>query len=152
LVRPVLARDGLISDPATPEQQSVLSASIPLIHERLSLMNDAGRLLRFAFVDEVVFPREELLPKGMDVERVRELLAAAWAKATGFEGRTDDENERILRELAEARGVKLGDLLMPLRVAVTGSRASPPLFACMRLVGRDVVAARVDRALELLKE
>ena len=152
LVRPVLAGDGLIADPPTPAQLTILGAAIPLIHERLSLINDASRLLRFALAEEVSYPRDELLPKGLDAMATRGLLSEAAARAEGFEERTVEENERIMRALADERGVKLGDLLMPLRVAVTGSRASPPLFGCMRLLGRDKVYRRVARALDLLKE
>ena len=39
---------------------------------------------------------------------------------------------------------------MPLRVAVTGSRVSPPLFESLRLLGETRTLKRVDRALKLL--
>ena len=46
--------------------------------------------------------------------------------------------------------MKLGDLLQPVRVAVTGSRASPPLFASLALLGVEESLRRVHRALGLL--
>jgi glutamyl-tRNA synthetase len=60
----------------------------------------------------------------------------------------DEEAERIVKTKAEAENVKLGDLLMPLRVAITGTRVSPPLFGSMRLLGAAECLARVDAALE----
>jgi glutamyl-tRNA synthetase len=51
---------------------------------------------------------------------------------------------------AEKRGVKLGDLMMPLRVAITGSRVSPPLFGSLRLLGAELAQQRVQLALEKL--
>ena len=39
---------------------------------------------------------------------------------------------------------------MPLRVAVTGSRVSPPLFGSVRLLGVQRCLARIDRALAAL--
>jgi glutamyl-tRNA synthetase len=43
-------------------------------------------------------------------------------------------------------GAKFGDLMMPLRVAVTGSRVSPPLFESIRLLGLPKALARVAKA------
>ena len=150
LIRPVLVRDGLISEHPTPAEESVLGRAEPLVHERLALVTDAGQLLRFAFVESLEYPVDELLPKGMQSARVKELLASALQRIAGFEGRTDQENEDLMRALGAEHGMKMGDLLMPLRVAVTGSRVSPPLFGCMRLIGSSAVSRRVARAIELL--
>jgi glutamyl-tRNA synthetase len=40
--------------------------------------------------------------------------------------------------------------MMPLRVAVTGSRVSPPLFGSLRILGTERSLGRVDRALAAL--
>jgi glutamyl-tRNA synthetase len=63
---------------------------------------------------------------------------------------TDEEAEALVKAKAGEAEVKLGDLLMPLRVAVTGSRVSPPLFGSVRLLGSERCLARVDRALAAL--
>jgi glutamyl-tRNA synthetase len=55
------------------------------------------------------------------------------------------------RELAEQQGVKLGDLLMPLRVAITGSKVSPPLYDSIRLMGRDRAIASLTAAVGKLR-
>lgn len=44
--------------------------------------------------------------------------------------------EVILKETAKAQGVKLGALLMPLRVALTGQAHSPSVFAIMAALGK----------------
>ncbi|HST04383.1 MAG TPA: hypothetical protein VLQ48_06555, partial [Chloroflexia bacterium] len=46
---------------------------------------------------------------------------------------------------------KAGDLFMILRVAVTGSNVSPPLYESMEILGRDEVLSRVDNALKVIK-
>jgi glutamyl-tRNA synthetase len=150
LVTGVLVRDGVLPAEPSPEQKAVLESAVPLVQERLSLTSDATRLLRFAFTDELVYDPAELLPKGLDAARVFALLGLIAERAVGFEARTDEENEAAMRALAEEQGLKVGDLLAPLRVAVTGSRVSPPLFGCMRLIGAERVAARIDRALKAL--
>ena len=61
-----------------------------------------------------------------------------------------DEIEPPLRELAEERGWKVGDLFMAIRVAVTGRTATPPLFDTMVALGYERSLARLDRAIERL--
>ena len=63
----------------------------------------------------------------------------------------DEDTEQKFRELAEEMGIKLGDLLMPLRVALTGSGISPPLFESMRLLGSEKTSERVRNAIEVLR-
>ena len=52
---------------------------------------------------------------------------------------------------AEA-GIGLGKLGQPLRVAVTGRGISPPFDVTLALVGRDRTLARLDRALDFIRE
>jgi glutamyl-tRNA synthetase len=150
LVRRVLIRDGLLPATPSPEQEAILEKAVPLIHERLALVSDASQLLRFALVDELTYPPSELLPKGLDASRVRALLGLLRERTAEVATTSDEELEARMRALAAEQGLKVGDLLMPLRVAVTGSRVSPPLFGCMRLIGIDRVSARVERAIGML--
>ncbi len=69
------------------------------------------------------------------------LAASAWDAAA---------LEEALRELAESRGVAAGALFQPLRVALTGSGASPGIFDVLLLLGREVSLRRLDAALSTL--
>ena len=93
-----------------------------------------------------------LVPKKLDAKTALQTLTASRRILEGFAERSDEENERLFRETAEEMGIKLGDLLMPLRVAVTGSASSPPLFGSIRLLGVERSAHRVDAAIKLLNE
>jgi len=55
--------------------------------------------------------------------------------------------EDAIRALAEVREVGMGKLAQPLRVAVTGSSASPPLGETLAILGREAVAQRIRRCL-----
>ncbi len=56
--------------------------------------------------------------------------------------------EHAFRALAEQRGLGLGKLAQPVRVAVTGTTVSPPLFETMVLLGKERTLRRIDAALE----
>jgi glutamyl-tRNA synthetase len=49
---------------------------------------------------------------------------------------------------AEKLGMKMGDLVAPVRVAVTFSTVSPPLFEAMEIIGRTETLRRMAKALE----
>jgi glutamyl-tRNA synthetase len=51
--------------------------------------------------------------------------------------------ERWLRDYAEAKGVKLGQVAQPLRAALTGSTQSPPIDAVLAALGRTEATGRL---------
>jgi len=59
--------------------------------------------------------------------------------------------EEKFREYALTHNKKLGDILMPLRVAITFSRVSPPLFESMKILGLSECTGRIEAALTYLK-
>ena len=54
--------------------------------------------------------------------------------------------------LAEARGLKLGKIAQPLRVAVAGRAVSPPIDQTLALLGREKTLQRLDRALAYIRQ
>jgi glutamyl-tRNA synthetase len=54
--------------------------------------------------------------------------------------------EQRLRDFTAAKAIKLGAAAQPLRVALTGSLASPGIFEVMEVLGRDETLARITDA------
>ena len=73
----------------------------------------------------------------------RGLLAAARDVLRGVNEWTVPTIDAAIRALAEARGLKLGKVAQPLRVALTGRTVSPGVFEVMVLIGRDETLARL---------
>jgi glutamyl-tRNA synthetase len=53
----------------------------------------------------------------------------------------------VLQRLAEERGVGLGKIAQPVRVAVTGGSVSPPIDQTLGVLGREATLHRLDRAI-----
>ena len=53
------------------------------------------------------------------------------------------ELDRWLRDYADVKGVKLGQVAQPLRAALTGSTQSPPIDAVLAALGRTEAMDRV---------
>ncbi|MFP4010188.1 MAG: glutamate--tRNA ligase [Spirochaetaceae bacterium] len=152
LVLPYLKEAGLISSLPTEEQLSILRGALPLIRERLKVLSDAPGLVRFLFEEIGDYEITEAIPKKHTAEQALALLEESERLLEGFDERDDEENEDLFRRRAEELEVKIGNLLMPLRVAVTGSRVSPPLFGSIRLLGADRAKERVSYAKGRLRE
>jgi glutamyl/glutaminyl-tRNA synthetase len=56
--------------------------------------------------------------------------------------------EDMLRSLAEEKGAGLGKIAQPLRVAITGTTISPPIFDSVEMLGKEKTLARIDTALK----
>ena len=63
---------------------------------------------------------------------------------------SDWNSDRLLEAVkaaAEANGVKLGDAMQPVRVALTGGTVSEPVNELLAVVGRDESLSRIRAAL-----
>jgi glutamyl-tRNA synthetase len=56
--------------------------------------------------------------------------------------------DQALRTAAQELGVKAGQMFGPIRVAVTGRTAAPPLFETLEVLGRETALKRIDQAIE----
>jgi glutamyl-tRNA synthetase len=75
------------------------------------------------------------------------LLADARARLAALDGFDAAAIEACAQALAAERGVGLGRVAQPLRVAVTGGAASPPLGDTLAILGKDAALRRIDRCL-----
>jgi glutamyl-tRNA synthetase len=124
---------------------------MPLVRERLNFLHEAPEKIAYLFSEPALAAAEEFIPKKADRARTVALLRLGRDLARPLAEAADDETaEACIKAAAETNAVKLGDLMMPLRVAITGSRVSPPLFGSLRILGAERSLARVDRALDAL--
>ena len=94
-------------------------------------------------------------PKQYDEEVVRkkwkaETNAHILGLAQAFEGLAADANaeayENAFKSYCETAGIKTGEVLQPLRVAVSGAPMGPPIWEMIALIGRDYVLPRLREA------
>lgn len=76
------------------------------------------------------------------LKAVREALSA-------LEKFDADNIETTLKSTASKLGVKVGAIVHPTRLAVTGSNVGPSLYHLLEVLGKKKVVARIDRALAL---
>ncbi|MBI2922754.1 MAG: glutamate--tRNA ligase [Planctomycetes bacterium] len=134
---------------AAGHDPALVARIVPLIQDRLRVLSDYKDLTAFFFGDALAYEAATLVGKKQTVPDVqghlraaRETLAATPWDAAALETR--------LKELAATRNVKVGELFMPVRVAVTGRTATPPLDRTLEVLGRERSLARLDAAIAKL--
>jgi glutamyl-tRNA synthetase len=70
-------------------------------------------------------------------------LAADALEALPLDAWNPDRILETLRHVAESNGLKLGDVMQPIRVALTGSTVSEPVNELLHVVGRDNSLRRI---------
>lgn len=58
-----------------------------------------------------------------------------------------EEIHKLLEQTCDIHELKIGKLAQPVRVAVSGCAVSPPIDITLKLLGKETVLARLDRAL-----
>jgi glutamyl-tRNA synthetase len=115
-----------------------------LIQERTKLLSEIAGQVRFLFVDEVDFD-DDSWNKVMTADTAA-VLDAALARLTELEDWSAADIEASLRSMLEELGLNARKGLQPLRVALTGSTVSPPLFESMTVLGREATLQRLSAA------
>ena len=129
--------NGLPEGVKRPVSKEYVSRIVPLIQERINTLAEAATYADFFFLDELEYDASLLVGKKMTTETTLKALKAAQEKLSLPETFDHDSLEGTLRPLAEELGLKAGQLFSPLRVAITGRTAAPPLFETMVVLGKE---------------
>jgi glutamyl-tRNA synthetase len=122
--------------------QAELAPVVPLIQERMSVLTEAPAMTRFLFVDDVTVPDDLAID-----DAGRDVVRAALAALEVLGEWTTEAIEVALRAaLIDGLSLKPRLAFGPVRVAVTGSRISPPLFESLEILGREKTLARLAQA------
>jgi glutamyl-tRNA synthetase len=130
--------------------EEMLDRIVPLAQPRLETLSDWGYLTAFFFSDAVPYDVADLELEGKAPDEVKSLLQMVIWRLEHERSFTAGAIEKVFRELSERLDVSLRDLSRPFYVAVTGTKASTPLFRSMEILGLDIVRMRLRRAIEAL--
>ncbi len=140
----------LLADPPSAEQRALLRGLVPLVQERMQRLDEVQRYAPAFLRDEVELDPAsvaKILPKAGSVEAI-EAAAEVLAEVDW----TVPAIEQALRGLSGQLGIGFGKVAQPVRVAVTGSSVSPPLFESIELLGRERSLARLAAALPVARQ
>ncbi len=142
---------GLPGTVPRPLSREYILKMVPLIRERLTTFSEITEQFDFFFVDELAYDLNLLLGKKGTKDSV---LAHLCIVVPAIKELTFDTPtlEETLRGLATELGVKAGELFTPVRIAVCGRTAAPPLFETMEVLGKEKCFKRINEAIEQLEK
>jgi glutamyl-tRNA synthetase len=116
--------------------EGTIRRAVPALKTRMIKLADAADLLEYLWTDPP--------PPPLDDESVKQVRAAtavlqnvAWEPAAIHD---------VLMGVVEQSGAKPNKVFMPIRLAVTGKKISPPIDYTLALLPKDVALARLQRA------
>ena len=147
-ITPFLQRAGLVAAPPAEEQARLIDAAAPLIQARISRLTQAPEMLRFLFTGDGEFTVDpEDAARALTPDSAKVLQAAETALTTLEPWEWPSIEDALRDTLITGLGLKPKVAFVPVRVAVTGRRVSPPLFQSIELLGRESTLTRLSRAL-----
>lgn len=123
---------------------------VDLVKIRAQTVHEISSGVRFFFSDPESY-EEKGIEKHFKKEKVQshlELLRNTLNSANPFQA---DKLEQLIRDLADSINLKAGDLIHPLRLALTGLTTSPGIFEVLEILGKETVIRRLDAALEFVE-
>jgi glutamyl-tRNA synthetase len=114
-----------------------IKRAVPALKTRMARLADAADLLEYLWTDPA--------PPPPDPEAVKQMRAAV-AALQAVEWEPAPIHEALMRVVEES-GSKPNKVFMPIRLALTGKKISPPIDFTLALLPRDVAMSRLQRAI-----
>lgn len=129
-----------------------LSRLMPLVRERVRKLDEIIPLTEYFFAGDLDYASvlAEMTVPGVAPADVAAALGDFVERFEAREGFTAAMLEEVGRAWCEALGWKTKHAFMLLRYAVTGRKASPPLFDTMAVLGKEITRRRIRRAAEVI--
>ncbi len=122
-----------------------MEAVIRLLGERFRTLRDLADKAHYFFTDApMVDPKA--FRKHIRKEGAAAILGDVIARLEPLREFTPETIERELRAVIAARGVKPGEVIQPVRVAISGRTETPGIFETMALVGKEKALDRLRKA------
>lgn len=117
----------------------------PLVKERTKRTTEIADQVRFLFVDVDKYD-EKSWKKVMDTPEASVAIDGAIAALSDIDNWTTESIDAALRGMLESHELSARKGLQPVRVAISGSMVSPPLFESLEVLGRTETLARLQTA------
>ncbi|MGA1876376.1 MAG: glutamate--tRNA ligase [bacterium] len=145
-----ISKAGLIDENALTNPSPVTTRILLTVRERVKKLSDLPSLTEFFFKESITLTDEAraLMLAGRDNFPLFKELYGALREMDIFD---EEHLETLFQDVTQKRGLRLGDLVHPVRAAICGKTSSPGIFLTMVLLGKDRVLQRLGHALQILE-
>lgn len=145
LVKPFLIKEGYLKEDETVDLKWICKA-IKSLKERCRTLKELAHAMRYYLVDYVdIEPKAK--EKYINAETIP-ILKEITDKLEAVEEFTQSRIEKIFMDMVNEKGLKLGQIAQPVRVAITGSTVSPGIYEVLEIVGKERAIKRLRRVID----
>ncbi|MDG2208176.1 MAG: glutamate--tRNA ligase [Pirellulales bacterium] len=148
LCLPFLQRAGLVAEPPDCSVGPQLLAILDAAGDRVKIAGDILHFADFFIADEALEYEQKPFAKRLGSPNARALLGRLRDRLAELDAFAAEDCEAAVKGFVESEGIKMGEVIHALRVAVTGKAVGLGMFDTLGLLGRDSVLRRISRALE----
>ena len=143
-----LEKDGIIAAGKEPDSEW-LKKLVKILTERSHTLVEmkAGAI---PFLADEITMDEKARAKHMTPD-VAPLLSELASRLKAAEPFAHDEIEKVFSALVAEKGIKLGKLAQPVRVALTGGTVSPGIYDVIEVMGKEKTIKRIEAAVGMIK-
>jgi glutamyl-tRNA synthetase len=116
--------------------------------QRVSKLSEVGEGVKFLFSDKLDYDGKILIWKKSDADGAKQALKMVKEKLEGLIDWSKENLENEIIKFVSERGLSNGEVLWPLRVALTGQEKSPTPFEVAEILGKENTLARIQTAIE----
>lgn len=137
--------------PFLPDSADAYLQKIVLLEqERLKKLSDITALTDFFFQEKLSYDPNLLVWKKSTPANTKQYLTQLVTKLSDYDDWSAQHLETSLLQWIQVQEWGNGDVLWPMRVALSGKKASPPPFAIAAILGKERTLARIQLAINLL--
>ncbi len=147
LVTPFLEKAGLIGSPPSVDERQRVERVVAAAGDRIKV---AGDILAFAYFfqgDDQFEHNEKAFEKYIRQGCGAELLATFRDRLAATESFDAANLEALMQQFVSTEQIKIGQIIHPVRVAITGTTVGLGLFDSLAILGRERCLRRIDRAM-----
>jgi glutamyl-tRNA synthetase len=120
--------------------KEVIAKTVPLIKDRIAKLSDYNFFAGFFF-------EERQVDKTLLGEIAKEHLENALKTLENISEWKKETIDEKLMNLVKEKGYKTGDFFMDLRIAITGSKFTPPINDSLVILGKDETIKRIKKVI-----
>ncbi|HEY0899960.1 MAG TPA: glutamate--tRNA ligase, partial [Sphingobacteriaceae bacterium] len=132
----------------TPEDREKAEKIAGLVKDRCTFLTDLWKSASFFYEPPVTYDLDAVKPKWNDSKT--DFFSSLESTFNNVSDYSPVELESSFKALAEEKGLKTGELMLPFRIMLVGGKFGPQVFEIAALLGKEATAFRIEAGLKAI--
>ncbi len=154
-VIPFFLNTGILSEKEIKRDrtQELLAKAVELERTRVNTLQELASSLGFIFAHNLEYQPELLLWKKSTTEQTKNNLRSLYILLQNLDKEkwNEKELESTIKDMIQEKKLSNGEILWPMRVALSGEKNSPGPFEIAAVIGKDKTMDRIEKAINILR-